>query len=158
MGSSDGVVTRLHWMIQKLGLDSRRRGNIFNCPNHPDRLWGTPILLSKGHWQLFARRRTGFEADQSPLPRAEVKVFLGHSSPLKKAHSRPETSAPYYPLTQQNIPHSQNIKIHRANLTMHYNKHYFPTNSDNKTISYTKKEWVTLSRIYTILYSYCTQT
>jgi len=54
---------------------------------------------------------------------------------LKKAHSRPEKSASDYAMMQQHKPEAKNIKINRGNLTMHYNKHYFPTNSDNKTIT-----------------------
>jgi hypothetical protein len=99
-------------MIENLRLDSRPGEKIFCCPNYPDRLWGTSVLLSKGQWQLVARRKTGgFEADQSPLPRAEVKTFLGHNSPLKKAHHLPETSASDFALTQQKIPEAKTSKF-----------------------------------------------
>jgi hypothetical protein len=55
-------------------------------------------------------RQAGFEADQLPLPRAEVKKFLGHYSPLM-ASRRPETSASDYPLTQQRIPEAKTSKF-----------------------------------------------
>jgi hypothetical protein len=47
----------------------------FVTPQRPDRLWGSPNLLSNEYWVLIFRgvKRQGREADHSPPTRAEVK-------------------------------------------------------------------------------------
>jgi hypothetical protein len=64
------------------GLDDRGIGvrvsvgsRIFSSPQHPDRLWGPPNLLSNGYRWLFLPgvKRPGREIDNSPKASAEFK-------------------------------------------------------------------------------------
>jgi hypothetical protein len=47
------IIIATGWMIGVLGFDSRRGLGIFSSPPRPERLWGSPSLLSNGHQGLL---------------------------------------------------------------------------------------------------------
>jgi hypothetical protein len=61
-----GVASRYGLDDSGVGVRVPVGSRIFSSPRHPDRLWGSPNLLSNGY-------QTGREADHSPPASAEVK-------------------------------------------------------------------------------------
>jgi hypothetical protein len=67
-----------------VGVAADRRGGVrilagrrfVSSPQHSDRLWGQPSLLSKGFlWWGEGLKRPGRQTDQSPATSAEVKKY-----------------------------------------------------------------------------------
>jgi hypothetical protein len=69
-----GIATGYGLDDQEVGVRVTVGSRIFSSPRRPDRLWGTPNLLSNGYWGSSPGvKRPRREADHSPSPSTEVK-------------------------------------------------------------------------------------
>jgi hypothetical protein len=73
-GSSDGTVTGYRWDDGKVGVRVPVGSRIFSSPRRPERLWGSPSLLSNEYRALSPKvKRPEREADHLPPTSAKVK-------------------------------------------------------------------------------------
>jgi hypothetical protein len=73
-GSVVGIATGYGLYDRGVGVRVPVVSRIFTSPNHPDRLWGPPNLLSNGYRRLSPGiKRPESEAEHSPPASAEVK-------------------------------------------------------------------------------------
>jgi hypothetical protein len=67
--SSVGIATGYRLDDRGVGVQVPVVSRIFSCPHRPDRLWGTPGLLSNGYWGALSQvvKRPRREGDHSQL-------------------------------------------------------------------------------------------
>jgi hypothetical protein len=84
-GISVSIMTRLR--AGRPGFYSWQNKYFYSSPPHPDRLWGSPSLLSIEYQGLFpGLKRPGREADHSPPSSAEIKNAWSYTSTVTRLY------------------------------------------------------------------------